>query len=289
MSNTNMIKNEEYNVDDVWKKEKLSNVDDCLQKLVTLSNSGNMVEYHGVDHDYGCIRSTLDIRFEKENIPEADRKPKETSLLESFIEKGYIILPPEARRFIDIAHLKWKTLYNTGTMFIGRHYRLPTRCVDWTIDPFIALFFSCCNDFDEPGVVWWMDSDVFSYAIAKQWPLFYGKMEKIEDDFEKDFTEGKDKDILTRFRYQCFLDRPIKQKAHILLSGQYNVHHDKKIYDLGVRKCGRFVIDSNMKLALLDKLNIWGINGSTLGIEGSSVEAVSTKIAENILGKKNED
>ena len=44
MSNTNMIENEQYNVDDAWPIEEPSNVDDCLKKLVILSHSGNKIE-----------------------------------------------------------------------------------------------------------------------------------------------------------------------------------------------------------------------------------------------------
>jgi hypothetical protein len=141
-----------YDVDDAWPIEEPIDAEDCLKKLVILSHSGNQIECHGVDQNYGCIRSTLDIRFEKENISKKDKKMKEISLLETYVKEAYFDLPPEARRFIDIARLKWNTFYNTGTLFIGRHYRLPTRCIDLTVDPFIALFFACYNDSDKPGV-----------------------------------------------------------------------------------------------------------------------------------------
>ena len=220
-----------YNVDDAWPIEKPIDVDDCLKKLVILSHSGNKIESHGVGQNYGCIRSTFDFRFYKKNNKNKHPKVVEKYLLRSFIQKAKPHFPSEAQQFIDVAHLKWDTLYNTGTLFIGRHYRLPTRCVDWTTNPLIALFFACSNwqDINKPGVVWWMYYKDFSDAIAKQWEKFYGKKENIEDDFENDFIEGIDRDILIRFHYKCLLDRPIKQKAHIILCGDYNVHLDKKI------------------------------------------------------------
>jgi hypothetical protein len=280
-----------YNVNEAWPIDEPADDEECLKKLVVLSHSGNKIECHGASklkyNNISALRSKFDIRFsENDDNKKNDEKNKEKKLLESFREKSFPFLPPEARQFIDVVRLKWNTYYNTGTLFIGRHYRLPTRCIDWTIDPFIALFFSCCDDPKEHGVIWWMDYNVFSHAIAMQWPYFYNKYDKIEEDFEKDFTEDKDRDILTRFHYQCLLDRPNKQKAHIILSGQYNIHHDKKIYDLGVRKCGRIVISSNMKFALLEKLNLWGINNTTLGIEDSYVDTIAAKVADEILGKK---
>ena len=158
-------------------------------------------------------------------------------------------------------------------------------------ESFNSTFFACSNlqDINKPGVVWWMYYKDFSDAIAKQWEKFYGKKENIEDDFENDFTEGIDRDILIRFHYKCLLDRPIKQKAHIILYDDYNVHLDKKIYDLRVQtknhiECGRIVINSNMKFDLLEKLNLLGINKITLGIEDTYIDTIASEVADDVLG-----
>jgi FRG domain len=283
-----------YNVDDAWPKDEPTSVEDCLRELVRLPLSGNPVECHGqhrllwgfgCSDKRSCIRSSFDIRFFNKNNENKHPKEVEKHLLQSFVEKAYPHFPPEACRVIDVADLRWNKRYNTGTLFVGRHFGLPTRCVDWTRDPFIALFFACRKDFEQPGVVWRMDYDDFSNAIARQWPLVYGKKKNIQDDFEKDFTEEKDRDVLTRFHYNCLLDRPIKQNAHIILSGQYDVDHDEAICRLGVQKCRRIVISSNMKFDLLAKLNRWGINSTTLGIEDSNVDIIAAHLADNILGK----
>lgn len=280
-----------YNVDDAWPIEEPIDADDCLKKLVILSHYGNKIECHGASklkhNRISTIRSKFDIRFsENDKNKKGDEKKKEKKLLESFRKKAFTFLPPEARQFIDVARLRWNTYYNTGTLFIGRHYRLPTRCIDWTTDPFIALFFACYNDPNEPGVIWWMDYNVFSHAIAIQWPYFYNKYETIEDDFEKNFKNGKNEDILIRFQYHCLLDRPQKQKAHIILSGKYDVHHDEAIHRLGVKKCGRIVIRSEIKQNLLDKLTLWGINKTTLAVEDSYLEKIARQVADEVLGPK---
>jgi hypothetical protein len=250
-----------------------------------LSFTETALECHGVPQDWRCIRSSFDFRCEN-RIPAEKRTEVETSLLETFVKEANPHFPPEACRFLEVAYSKWRkfrntgTVFrNTGTVFVGRHYRLPTRCVDWTSDPFIALFFACRHNPDEHGVVWWMDYNVFSYAIATQWMPFYGKKEFVADDFEQDFVDGKEKNILIRFHYLCLLECPTKQKAHITLSGQYDVRHDEAIHRLGVRKCGRFIISSPMKLELLKKLDRWGINSETLGIGDSLVETIADDVA----------
>ncbi|MDD5064426.1 MAG: FRG domain-containing protein [Phycisphaerae bacterium] len=283
MSKTNIKQQYQYKVDDAWRAVEPTNADDCWERFIKLSISGK-VECHGVPQDWKCIRSSFDFRCENK-IPAEKRTEVETSLLESFRKEAdpHPHFPPEARRFLDVANSKWRKFRNTGTVFVGRHYGLPTRCVDWTSDPFIALFFACRHNPEEPGVVWWMDYNVFSYAIATQWMPFYGKYEFVTDDFEKDFTNGEDKEILIRFHYLCLLERPIKQKAWIIMSGQYDVHHDKEIHRLGVRKCGRFIISPQMKSDLLKKLDRWGINCATLGIHEGDL--CLEKIAADISNK----
>jgi hypothetical protein len=291
MSNTNIEQQYQYNVDDAWPAVEPANAEDCLERFIGLSNSGHAIECHGAyrlkwDCGCSCIRSGFDIRFfNTNNFSKKQPKEVEKGLLEYFVKEAEPHFPPEARRFIEVARSKWDTLYNTGTVFIGRHYGLPTRCVDWTSDPLIALFFACRRDFKKPGVVWWMDYNEFSNALAKQWQLVYKKKENIEDDFEQDFTKGVDREILIRFHYRCLLERPTKQKAHITLSGQYDVRHDEAIHRLGVQKCERIIISSQMKSELLNKLDRLGINGATLGIGDLCVETIASDIADKLEKK----
>jgi hypothetical protein len=272
-----------YNVNDVWLEDKPSSPENCIKGLIELEPSGHKIAYRGLSKDWKHINSSL-VRHLKDN-PKIGYDlwfDEETRLLKSFAKKAYPLLSPGGKQHIDLAKYRWKTYRNTGTVFVGRHYGLPTRCVDWTFNNLVALFFACQKYPDHPGVIWWMNYNQFSQALAWQWPRVFGKKGHVEDDIEITFRKKTETDVFFRLHYPKWMERPIKQEAWITMSGKYDVHHDEAIYRLGVRSCGRLIIKPQMKHELLDMLNRWGINKGTLGLGDSGLDACLEMIANNI-------
>ncbi len=273
-----------YDLNAAWPVVEPSTARDCLERIVRLRDTGRLYGYHGAYNDWGCISSSLDVHFREEEIPPERRLDIETRLLETFAEAADPHFSGETRRHIEVARLRWRKIRTTGTLFVGRHFGLPTRCVDWTSDCLTGLFFACRRQFDKPGVLWWMDNMELSDRLQSQWKTVYGKDKRIEDDFEQDFIKGEEKQVLLRLFYANWMERPIRQNAWITVAGQYDVNHDEAIHRLGVRKCGRILIQPSLKQDLLRELNRLGVGGSTLGLGDGCVETIAADVAQS-LGK----
>jgi hypothetical protein len=266
-----------------WPAVEPTNSDDCLIQLVRLAQLGQASAYHGAYQNCGYILSSLDLLFKEKNILPADRLKLETKLLENFVQETDPLLPPGARRHIEFSYLKRNSFRNTGTLYVGRHYGLPTRCVDWTSNPLTGLFFACRRKFDEDGVVWWMNEDKFLKQVAEQWPKFYKKKSNVEDHIEKDFINGNEQNILTPLYYPKWMERPIMQAAWITLALRYDVRHDEAIHGLDLRQCGRIIIKAALKRDLLNKLSRLGVVGASLGIGDECVETIRAGVVKKLF------
>lgn len=271
-----------YDANVAWEIEEATSVDNCFELVGPSIGPRPVRLFHGARADYGCIVPTLDIWAKKQENLGKDVLAAERQFLESFARNAWSHLDEASRMVIQWAQEKWRTDRNTGTMFVGRHYGLPVRCVDWTKHPWIGLFFACRLNFNEAGVVWWMDNSEFEGCVATQWPKAFGLTQNVEDKIEAAFIRGELDEWITGLHYPEVMDRPTAQKACVTIAGRPGVQHDERIASLGLCTRGRVRIPAALKRGVLQRLDELGVNGASLAMGFSHVEDVARDVTDSL-------
>ncbi len=138
--------------------------------LNTIDDVLHMIADQGRNEAIDRIRSTRYYR----GLPDVNYKLS-TSLVRNCKDKAALLEPSILSSFTKYASIEDPTLKDSvwKQMIVGQHYGLPTRLLDWTYSPLVALHFAMseadCNQLsDHDCVVWRMDmTDVNRSLPAK--------------------------------------------------------------------------------------------------------------------------
>ena len=163
---------------------------------------------------------------------------------------------------------------------LAQHHGLPTRLLDWTYSPLVALHFATADftNFDKNGVIWAVNYVDTKHYLPDQLALV------IEEEGSHIFTpEMLDRTVTTlidfgklkRSDYAVFFeppsidDRIVNQYAVFSMMSNPNARIDKWLRDKSVRYF-RIIIPASLKWEIRDKLDQSNINERVLfpGLDG---------------------
>lgn len=199
----------------------------------------------------------------------------EKSLLQSFIHEAssYLSIPAN-----DL--LKWAEY--------AQHYGVPTRFLDWSLNPLVALYFACKDKTSTDGAVWLLHAINYKRFLAKHLEIPDTKtVKEIIIDLLNESSTVEYPILYTPY----FVDaRMSAQKSYFLVWGTKkeafeDLLVDEQLFmelpeeDNGTRVYGtaqetdslfKFLIHADRKQPLLHELDMVGINEKTLfpGLDG---------------------
>lgn len=199
-----------------------------------------------VPENQSCFRGVINSDFEL--IPSVGRLPQLDSEVTN-LERERFLLDEFKMRSAMVAGFKpendWEWLS------LAQHYGLPTRLLDWTENPLVALYFASCHSVEElfsekklpDGAIYVLTSHIHIDASYHIHPL--------------EITETLE------FQAPIISDRVSNQ------SGLFTVHHNPRIA-FKTEKLRKFIIPGELKQQIQAKLSLLGFGDATIfpGLDG---------------------
>ena len=196
-------------------------------------------------------------------LQRASPPPSESTLLKRFKQSAAMLLERDPKDSFD-----W--------LFLMQHYGLPTRLLDWSESPLVALYFAVENDVSHNGE----DAAVWSLR-----PSELNKNANINAD-EEFFIPSFDDDVLSSYSIERLSqERRVKLSPIATIAtrnnpriqaqmGVFTIHHldVRPIESIGnSAHVFKYIIPANCKSTILKQLRLLGISKFSMFPELSSI------------------
>ncbi len=197
-----------------------------------------------------------------------------SNYLEESLNRNFEKYASDEIRSIDGEQNIWKILA------LGQHHGLPTRLLDWTYSPLIALHFAVDNMdlMNEDSVVYMVNSKIINKNLPSQMRkilenensyVFTDKMlHSLYTSLNK-FDNVTENDFLAIFEPPAFDNRIINQFGLFTIANGAEKNINKILED---NECVKLIIPSRIKMEIRDYLDQMNINERILfpGLDGLS-------------------
>jgi len=241
---------------DDWKSTKLSTEADVFDSLEKLHDKRWLFRGQSSHHS---LLPPID-------RPPLDKLPRVEKLKR---ERQSIDLLRETARHFSHPGEEGGLINENIALAVLRHYGVPTRLLDWSRSPFVAMFFAVCGQDKEDGEIWSFDERLYAQNGKeqwRQWPETTIDHSGDDDKFKAEMTEfirEEPPDWFVCMFYPQGFPRQHAQKGAYSLTARFGRNHAEMIALIlqDESRHHRYVIPADLKSplqkALRERHGIW--------------------------------
>ena len=245
-----MLINED-NHSSIWKETTLKSIDEIFQKTQELEERLWVTRGQSMHYSDKLLapidRPNIKLKTREEKI---ERELKSLSI---FCHSLRAFSPGEDTAISEINKIP--------ALMLMQHNFLPTRLLDWSLSPFISLFFASNEHLDKDGEIWGFDYNRYYVKASEQWCIF-PETKNIEGVFDNSlqsiFTINDPPHawFVLQFLYKSFT-RISSQKGLFSVTSKFGMDHSLAIQDLLEDNIyfHRYIIPKEYKKNILTRLH----------------------------------
>jgi len=253
-----------------WKDETIDNVDALFTRLLSLYEKDKLAACRGQADKNWDLKTSLD-RILDENADYAARIAEELAILDKFYVRAREFLGMNEAKHLDGLRLNNKI----SALTVLQHYRAPTRMLDWTLSPWIALYFAAIEHHDKDGAIWWFDQKAFEDEVGQRWANYGLKHDRRwphQVNLNDTAFNSDGPPWITKLHCTLPFHRIEVQQGFFTVGGRLGFEHGALIADvLGEGQYARIVVPALAKQQILDRLRNMGIHSRTLDYPGADL------------------
>jgi len=200
--------------------------------------------YRGQPNANWEIESSLFRVIKNLNISEEKSRKIENSIKRDFIANAHLYDP----------YLNSKLPKDNLTLLsIMQHHSCPTRLVDWSLSPYIGLYFAVSDYFTEEGCLFLLNNNEYEQSLK----LKYNNLNNVHPS-ELQCIFMNTQNLRLNLQQGAFTNSEIIMKPHCQLIKELGkeVNRPSALY--------RYIIPKNLKVEFLSNLKLMNIDSKTL-------------------------
>ena len=174
------------------------------------------------------------------------------------------VMPPNFFKFDQLdTYVEW--------LMLMQHYGAPTRLLDWTGSPYVALYFAVDEQWESEAAIWYFDPAPASTALYQHYKKEPDELLDYADYPPEDIRLEKGLPLLYTAEKKMRTPREVAQQGYFTFTNRILANHQDVVH-LACNNClyGRLLIPNRLKPEFFNRLSSMNVTAAALfpGVEG---------------------